>query len=219
MNTKGKIVIPCQYDFLEGGDDGYFIFAYKGKEGVVNAKNKVVYKAKIHLVNYTGGLLQSTADKFYTAKGKYLFTYKGIYNEEDVSNGFLISNLRKYEGIGAMDMKGKMVFPYKHRILEAYSNGLVGYSIRGNKYYKVGYYAAKTKDIQVELAVKGRHEVTDKAIFYTKKSSDGLKYAFTSKGEHLTLKNSYSEVSSFSNGYAVGVDKNADNKFRFIKMN
>ena len=121
INTKGEVVIPCEYDYAQSFVDGYAIVSKSGWSGcaVIDASGEYVIKQGDYNLSYVGGgmfafrRMNDPGCGLLSVKGEILSNPAAkVYYEPAVDNELIgVSNAQKK--CGYMDFGRKMKIDYQ----------------------------------------------------------------------------------------------------------
>lgn len=121
INTKGEIVIPCQYDRAESFTDGYAIVSGSGPAdyGVINTSGEYVIKQGEHSLLYVGGDMfafkrpNDSGMGLLSAKGEILSNPAAKVKYEPAVDNELIGVSNTQRKFGYMDFGRNMKIDYQ----------------------------------------------------------------------------------------------------------
>ena len=136
VNSQGKEVIPCIYDFLYSGFDmrvGLAVFDQGDKSGIIDTTGRVIVPAKYHSIwgDFNDGLAVVKLNEKYgyiDANGKEIVPPKYSEVVAFLSGVGIVYQNNK---CGMVDTQGKLITPLKYKSLRVVHDGVVRAELNG----------------------------------------------------------------------------------------
>lgn len=224
ISKTGKAVVPFNYQEVGEYGDGLVNVKQGNKYGYVNLKNQMVikpqYKYAIQFTEGLAGVLDFKGNVGTINKaGKTIIPvkYKDFYNYE---NGYAV--MQDAKGLyGVVNKAGKVVVPFKYDSMTVQGNGIVGYTKDTKNGIDSGYLNIKTGKEAFSMTPTNSDLMPfkDGLAFYSAMGTGVIQYVYTTAGKKIKLKNKYTQVMYFNNGYALGAVDYSMKKFKVLKKN
>ena len=224
ISKTGKAVVPFNYQEVGEYGDGLVNVKQGNKYGYVNLKNQMVIKPQYqYAIQFTEGLAGVLDFKgnvgTINKAGKTIIPvkYKDFYNYE---NGYAV--MQDAKGLyGVVNKAGKVVVPFKYDSMTVQGNGIVGYTKDTKNGTDSGYLNIKTGKEAFSMTPTNSDLMpfTDGLAFYSASGTGVTQYVYTTAGKKIKLKNKYTQVMYFNNGYALGAVDYSMKKFKVLKKN
>ncbi len=222
INKNGKTVVSFKYQEIGGYSEGLVNVKQGNKYGFVNLKNKMVIKPQYQYVlpfsEGITGVLDSNGNVGTINKaGKTIIPlkYSDFYSYD---NGYAV--VQDAKGLfGVVNKAGKVVVPFKYQSMTEQGNGIVGYTLETKKGYDSGYLNVKNgkKAFSMTPTNSELMPFTEGLAFYSATGTGVTQYVYTTAGKKIKLKNKYTHVMYFNNGYALGAVDDNFKKFKVLK--
>ena len=213
-NSKGKIIIPCEYEYIIYDDDipGYKLIKY-GYQGIANIDGKIIIPCNKYNFVYTPWREKNEPLYFHV---EYLGkeglcdslgneVVKPLFNNVDLPNSNGTYNVKYNHREGVIDASDKIVVPFEYDYIKLQEDGKYQVTILGKK---------GLCDENGKIIIPLRYKSIEKMVIrdeifkeiYKVKDEDGTVGLFTSNGRMVFPTGLFKIVFLYKNGKILSTD-------------